>query len=119
MQESFLVASAAYVKAHPATVRDFLKAYLRGALEVTGSGGKWTPELLDEVAKWSGLPKQEIAKLAGPTYVGQLGTISPESIAREEDYFAGLGLVTTKIDVASLIDDGPLKAARKELNIAQ
>lgn len=117
LQETYFVASAKYIREHPAVVVSFLKAYLKGASEVTAAHGKWTPELVSVVAKWTGMPVETINKLKGPSYAGQLGEINRLSLEREQDYFANLGLIKTKIDVNTLIDDGPLRQARKELNI--
>ena len=116
-QGSFIVASSKYIREHRSTVVAFLKAYLQGAMDVTASGGKWTPELIATTAKWTEIPASDVEKFTGPPYFGQYGMINRASIERAQNYFAGLGLVKAKVDMNSIIEDGPLLEARKELHI--
>jgi NitT/TauT family transport system substrate-binding protein len=116
-QVNYLIASEKYIQDHRATVTAFLKAYLEAARDITASGQKWNPALLHEVAKWSQLKEADIASIPGPSYYGQLGAINRVSLTRQQDYLAEIGQVKAKIDIASLIDDGPLLAARHEMAI--
>ena len=117
LQISFLIASEKYVQDHRATVTAFLKAYLRAAKDIDASGGKWTPELLHELTTWTKISEADLKRIPGPPYYGQFGTISKVSLARQQDYLAGLGQVKNKIDIDSLVDDAPLMAARNEMGI--
>jgi NitT/TauT family transport system substrate-binding protein len=117
LQISFLIASEKYIQDHRATVTSFLKAYLKAAKDIDGSGGKWTPELLHEMSKWTGISEADLQHISGPSYYGQYGTISKVSLARQQDYLLGLGQMKNKIDIDALVDDGPLLAARRELGI--
>ncbi len=117
LQISFLIASEKYVQEHLATVTAFLKAYLKAAKDIDASGGKWTPELLKEMAKWTQIPEADLQHISGPSYYGQFGLISKVSLNRQQDYLVGLGQVKDKIDVDALVDEGPLMAARSEMGI--
>lgn len=117
LQISFLIASEKYVQDHRAIVTAFLKAYLKAAKDIDATGGKWTPELLHELAKWSQISEADLQRIPGPSYYGQFGTISKVSLTRQQDYLVGLGQVKDKIDIDSLVDDGPLMAARQEMGI--
>ena len=117
LQISFLIASEKYVQEHRATVVAFLKAYLKAAKDIDASGGKWTPELLHEMAKWTQIPEADLQHISGPSYYGQFGTIGKVSLTRQQDYLVGLGQVKNKIGIDSLVDEGPLVAARRELGI--
>ncbi len=117
LQISFLIASGKYVEEHRATVTAFLRAYLEAAKDIDASGGKWTPELLHEMSKWTQISEADLRHIAGPSYCGQFGTISKVSLTRQQDYLVALGQVKHKVDVDSLIDDAPLMAARREMGI--
>jgi NitT/TauT family transport system substrate-binding protein len=116
-QVSYLIASEKYIQDHRATVTAFIEAYLKAAQDITASGQKWTPALLHEVTKWSQLKEADIAGIPGPSYYGQLGAINRVSLTRQQDYLAAIAQVKTKLDIDSLIDDGPLLAARHEMAI--
>jgi NitT/TauT family transport system substrate-binding protein len=117
LQISFLIASEKYVQEHRATVVAFLKAYLMAAKDIDASGGKWTPELLHEMSKWTQISEADLKHISGPSYYGQFGAISKVSLTRQQDYLVGLGQVKTKVDIDSLVDDAPLMAARRALGI--
>ena len=117
LQINFLIASEKYVQDHGATVTAFLKAYLKAAKDIDATGGKWTPELLSEMSKWTQIPEADLQRISGPSYYGQFGTINKMSLTRQQDYLVGLGQVANKIDINSLVDDAPLTAARRELGI--
>ncbi len=117
LQISFLIASEKYVQEHRATVTAFLKAYLKGAKDIDATGGKWTPELLHELATWTQISEADLKRISGPSYFGQLGAISKISLTRQQNYLVGLSQVKNKIDIDSLVDDSPLMAARSEMGI--
>ena len=116
-QATYFIASQKYVQDNPAVIAAFLRGYLKAAAEVTAGNGKWTPDLLAEVVKWSKFPEADIAEIPGPTYVGQLGAINLMSLERQQDYLVQIGEVRKKIDVTSLVDPGPLHAARRQMGI--
>jgi len=116
-QESYFVASAAYIDKHRDAATRFFKAYLKAAQEINAAGPKWTPEYLKELAKWTQLPEAEIAKVPGPPYYGQFGTINADSIARQEDYWVSIGVVKQKVDTNSLIDPSVITAARAQAGL--
>jgi NitT/TauT family transport system substrate-binding protein len=116
-QESYFVASAQYIDKHRDTAVAFFKAYLKAAKEIDEGGPKWRPESLAEVAKWTKLAEAEIAKMPGPPYYGQLGTIRADSIARQQDYWLSIHLVKEKVAVDSIIDSSIIDAARSQSGI--
>ena len=117
IQDSYFGASAAFLKTHADVVRRFLIAVLKADRIVDASGGKWTPQLIDEVAKWTELPPADIARVPGPNYVGQFGSINFDSIARAENLLVAIGAVQQRVPPAQMADTGPLGAARKALGI--
>jgi NitT/TauT family transport system substrate-binding protein len=117
LQISFLIASEKYVREHRATVTAFLKAYLKAAKDIDATGGKWTPEMLHELATWTQISEADLQRISGPSYFGQFGAINKVSLTRQQDYLVALGQVKQKIDIDSLIDDAPLTAARSEMRI--
>jgi NitT/TauT family transport system substrate-binding protein len=117
LQISFLIASEKYVREHHAAVTAFLKAYLKAAKDIDATGGKWTPEMLHELATWTQISEADLRHISAPPYFGQLGAISKVSLTRQQDYLVALGQVKHKIDIDSLIDDAPLISARSEIGI--
>lgn len=113
-QESFFVASAKYVETNRDVVKRFLMAYVKAAREVDAAGGKWTPDQLAILAKWTRVPEATIGQIPGPQYYGQLGRVKVDSLIRQQDYWASIGQVKTKIDVASLVDATIIEEAIKE-----
>jgi NitT/TauT family transport system substrate-binding protein len=117
LQISFLIASEKYIEEHRATVTAFLKAYLRAAKDIDATAGKWTPDMLHELATWTQISEADLRRISGPPYFGQFGAISQVSLTRQQDYLVALGQVKEKIEVGSLIDDAPLLAARSDMGI--
>ncbi len=116
-QDAYYASSNAFLKAHPDVVRRFLIAVLHGARDVAGTNGKWTPELLSEVAKWSGTPLADVQRIPGPNYTGQLGTISLESMNRVQDILIGAGALKARVPDEKIIDTTQLFNARHALGI--
>lgn len=117
LQISFLIASEKYIGEHHAAVTAFLKAYLKAAKDIDATGGKWTPEMLHEMATWTQISEADLRRISGPPYFGQFGAISKVSLTRQRDYLVALGQVKHPIDIDSLIDDAPLLSARSEMGI--
>jgi NitT/TauT family transport system substrate-binding protein len=117
LQDTFIVSSAAFVQAHPAAVVGFLKAYLRAAQEIVAHGPRWTPEYVDILVRWSGLPADILSKVPGVPYYGQYGTISMDSLARQEAMWTTLDLVKQHVDPAAIVDTSLIDQARKDMGI--
>jgi ABC-type nitrate/sulfonate/bicarbonate transport system substrate-binding protein/glycine/D-amino acid oxidase-like deaminating enzyme len=115
-QSSFLAASAAFASAHPDVLERFVVAYLRACRYIDAAGGKWTPDLIDILVKWSGQNRDVIAAIPGPAYPG-LGEISTDSIQQQEQLWLTLGLLKQPVAPAELIDGAFAAAARKSLHI--
>ena len=116
-QDAYFAASAGFLKQHPDVVRRFLIAFLKGAQDVDRSGGKWTQPMLDEIAKWSGLPMSDVQNIPGPNYVGQFGAVDASAIARVQDILVAAGAVQARVPVERMVDTSQLTAARRALNI--
>jgi ABC-type nitrate/sulfonate/bicarbonate transport system substrate-binding protein len=116
-QEAYLGAPADWVAKNPATVVAFLKAYLRGARDITNYGPHWNPEYAQILSNWSKIPVETIMKTPSSTFFGQYGAIRMESLTRQQDFWASEGLVKEKVDPSTLLDTRYLDQARKELNI--
>jgi ABC-type nitrate/sulfonate/bicarbonate transport system substrate-binding protein len=110
-QDTFIAVSPDFERNHPDAVVRFLRAVKQGQRDVLRAGGKWTPEFVAEVAKWTELPPDVINQMIGPAYTGDLGRISIDSLTRQQDYYAELGVIPKKVPIAALIDAGPLRAA--------
>ncbi len=116
-QESFFIASAKYLHDnHDAAVRWF-KAYLKAVKDIIASDGKWTPEFIDSVVRWSQMPKDVVTDVKGPPWYGTYGRIDRESIARTEEYLLSVGALKDKVVPASFIDETVINEARKQMGI--
>jgi NitT/TauT family transport system substrate-binding protein len=91
-QESYLAANPKFLTEKRDVTKRFLKAYLKAAKEITDGGGKWTPDTLAAVVKWSKFPKEVIEKIPGPQHVGQMGAIDTASIERQQKIWMEAGL---------------------------
>jgi NitT/TauT family transport system substrate-binding protein len=118
-QGTFLAASAAFVKTHRDVVVRFLTAYLRAAHDVDRGGGKWTPMLLTEVAKWTEQPEATVAQITGPAYAGDFGSINQASVVRQQAFWVSQGLVKEPVTVPAMIDSSILDDAKKALRTAK
>ena len=112
-QETYFAASPKFLKEHPDATKKFLTAFLQGAKDVHATGGKWTPALLDTLAKWSKLPRKILERIPGPAYAGYFGTIDRAAIDRQQAIWLKHGAVKKKVDVNAIIDTSYLDAARK------
>jgi hypothetical protein len=55
--------------------------------------------------------------VGGPPYFGNYGTMSLDSLVRQEKYGQSLRLAPKWVDPASMLDEGPLKEARTNLGM--
>lgn len=115
-QTAYLAYGPAFVKNHPDDALRFMRAYLRACRDIAATNGKWTPALIDSEAKWSGLDRNAIAEIPGPAYPSD-GTISPNSMERQEQLWLSLNMMQKKVPVNALIDDSFVTRARKSLGI--
>ena len=112
-QETYFAASPKFLQGNPDAAKKFLAAFLMGAKDVHSTGGKWTPALLNTLAKWSKLPMKVLERIPGPAYAGYFGSIDKAAIERQQALWMELGAVKKKVDVDAIIDASYLDAARK------
>lgn len=115
-QTAYLAFGPAFIKDHSDVAQRFMRAYLRACREIETANGKWTPELIDSEAKWSGEDRDAIAAIPGPAYPGD-GKISANSIERQEELWLSLNMLQTKVPVGVLIDASYARNARTALGI--
>ncbi len=116
-QEAFLAAAPKMYGEKRDVTRRFLKAFLRGAQKVAEGGGKWTPQLVASLSKWSKMPEDLIRKIPGPAHAGQMGQIDVASLERQQDIWVAEGMLKDKVRIADIVDTGMLDEARRELGI--
>jgi ABC-type nitrate/sulfonate/bicarbonate transport system substrate-binding protein len=115
-QTGYIAFSPQFVKDHHDAAQRFVTAYMRACKEIASTNGKWTSEMIDSEAKWSGQNRDVIEAIPGPAYPG-IGKISTESISRQEQLWLQLGLLKKAVPIGSFIDDSYAKAARAALHI--
>lgn len=115
LQETFLAASAPFLRDHPDVAARFLVAYLEGARDLARSNGRWTPALLAIESKYAQIPVADLAEVAGPAYVDPLGAINNVSIDRQQEFYLSQHLIDRPIAFADMVDTRPLFAARRAL----
>lgn len=116
-QDGYIGVSASFLRDHREAVVRFLTAFVRAQREIAATNGKWTPEMLGIVVKWSELPEAIIKTIPGPAYTGALGKIDTQSIERQQQMWVALKLVQKPVAAADIIDIGPLKDAYKALGV--
>jgi NitT/TauT family transport system substrate-binding protein len=116
-QESFLAANPKFLTEKREVTKRFLKAYMKGLQEVTAGNGKWSPDMIASVVKWSKFPKEVIEKIPGPQNVSQLGTIDMGSIERLQKIWMDAGLVKEKRPIADFVDTSIMDEVRKEAGV--
>lgn len=116
-QEFYLASSAKFLSEKRDVAKRFLTAYLAGARVVHASGGKWTPELIRVMAKYTKLPEEMIVRSGGPTYVGQMGAIRLDSIERQQQFWLDTGMLKDKVEAAKLVDASLINEVRKSAGI--
>lgn len=115
-QSSFLASSASFAATHHDALQRFVTAYIRACRDIDAANGKWTPELIDILVKWSGQNRDVIAAIPGPAYPG-LGEVSTESINEQEQLWLQLGILKQPVAPTDLIDGEFATAARAALRI--
>jgi NitT/TauT family transport system substrate-binding protein len=115
-QTAYLAISPAFAKDHHDAAERFVRAFMRACRDIAATNGKWTPELIDSEAKWSGLDRNVIAAIPGPTYPG-LGKVDVDSIRRQEQLWLSLGMLKQSVPIAALIDESYARTARATLGI--
>ena len=116
-QEAYLAASPKMRAEKRDVVKGFLKAFLRGAQVVTASEGKWTPELVQILSKWSKMSDDVIRSIPGPSYPGLMGVIDVASLARQQDIWVGEGMLKSKTTIAELVDTTMIDEVRRDLGV--
>lgn len=115
-QAAYIALSQQFARDHREVAQRFVTAYLRACKDVAASDGKWTPELIDTVAKWSGQSRDVLSAIPGPSYPG-LNKISRESISRQQTMWLQLGMMKKLVPIDQFIDESFAESARKELRI--
>jgi NitT/TauT family transport system substrate-binding protein len=116
-QESYLAASPKFLTEKRAVTKRFLLAYFKGLQEVTAGQGKWSPDMLASVIKWSKMPKEVITGLPGPQNVSQMGLIDLKSIERQQGIWMEAGLVKEKTPLKDLVDTSIVDEVRAQLGV--
>ena len=107
-QTAFLALSPAFARDHHDAAVRFVRAYMRACRDIAASNGKWTPELIDSEAKWSGQERDVIAAIPGPAYPGS-GKIDIDSIRRQEQLWLSLNMLQKSVPIPALIDNSLLR----------
>lgn len=113
---SYLASSSTFATSHHDALVRFVQAYLRACQYITMANGKWTPELLDILAKWSGQNRDVLGAIPGPAYPG-LGETAADSITSQEQVWLQLGLLKKPVAATDLIDAQFANSARAALRI--
>ncbi len=112
-QASYVATSATFATQHKDALQRFILAYVKACRYVAQANGKWTPELIDEVVKWTEMPRDVVAQIPGPGYPGGLAAIAPDSVERTQALWLSEGLIAKSAPVSGLIDASFSDAARK------
>jgi NitT/TauT family transport system substrate-binding protein len=116
-QESYLAANPKFLTEKRDVTKRFLKAYLKAVQEITAGNGKWSPDMLSAVVKWSKFPREVIEKIPGPQHVGQMGAIDLASIERQQKIWMEAGLVKEKRPLSEMVDTSIVEEVRREMGI--
>jgi NitT/TauT family transport system substrate-binding protein len=116
-QESYLAASGSFIKAHPDALRRFLIAYLKADKMIYDAHGKWTPEIVRVVAKYTGLAPDVIRAIPTPPYTGDYGDIKIAALERLQRYWHTMDLVKTEVSTPQIADTTFVRAAQKQLGV--
>ena len=108
--EGFVAVSAPFARNHHAALVRFLRAYLRAAADIGRGNGKWTPDLVASLVKWTQLPENDIRQIPGPAYIGD-AKIDPASIARQQEFWHARGLIPTVVATGPIVDTASLQEA--------
>ncbi len=116
-QESFLAANPKFLGEKRDVTKRFLKAYMKAAQEITAGNGKWTPDTMAAVMKWTKFPKDLVERIPGPQHVGQYGAIDRASIERQQQIWMEAGLVKEKRPLGDLVDTSIIDEVRAEMGL--
>jgi len=117
-EESFLAASAKLLKARPDVIRRFLIGYINGCKVIAQANGKWTPDLIRILNKFSGLSPDVIAAIPTPPYTGEYGRIHGASLEKIQRFWQTMGLVSTEQPIGTLADPSFIIAAQKAAGVS-
>lgn len=109
--EGFLAASTGFARDHHDALVRFVRATLRADGDVEAANGRWTPELVASLAKYSQLPDSTIRSIGTPAYPGD-GSVDVSSVTRQEEFWHARGLVPTIVPATGVVDLSVLRDAR-------
>jgi ABC-type nitrate/sulfonate/bicarbonate transport system substrate-binding protein len=109
--ETFLAASTTFARDHHDALVRFMRATLHAASDIEAANGRWTPELVTSLAKYSQLPESTIRSIGTPAYPGD-GQVDLTSVTRQEDFWHARGLVQTEVPASGVVDLTVLRDAR-------
>ncbi|HSU34384.1 MAG TPA: ABC transporter substrate-binding protein [Propionibacteriaceae bacterium] len=116
-QDCLIGASAGYIKKNPEITQKFVQALMKASQYVSQAKGKMTPELAKIVGDVTGFTAQQISLSATPNTTNN-GQMSIESLVETQKLLQSEGLIPKPIsDPSTLLEGGPLDAARKAMNI--
>jgi NitT/TauT family transport system substrate-binding protein len=101
--ETFLAASTTFAQNHHDALVRFLRATMHAASDIKAANGRWTPELVASLAKWSQLPQATIRSIGTPAYPGD-GQVDLTSVTRQEEFWHARGLVQTVVPASGVVD---------------
>jgi ABC-type nitrate/sulfonate/bicarbonate transport system substrate-binding protein len=101
--ETFLAASTAFARDHHDALVRFLRATMHAANDIKAANGRWAPDLVASLAKWSQLPEATIRSIGTPAYPGN-GRVDLTSVTRQEDFWHARGLVQTVVPASGVVD---------------
>jgi NitT/TauT family transport system substrate-binding protein len=116
-QEDYLAASGAFLKTHRDAVNRFLVAYIKACKLIDDAHGKWTPDMVRSLSKWSKLSPDVISRIPTPPYVGEFGTLDLPRILQMEHFWHGVGLVNTEVPVAEVVDTDFVATAQRTAGV--
>ena len=115
-QTAYLAIGPAFAKDHHDAAMRFVRAYMRACRDIAAANGKWTAEMIDSEAKWSGQDRSVFEAIPGPAYPG-IGKIDLSSIQRQQALWLSIGMQKTTVPIPALIDDSYARAARASLGM--
>jgi NitT/TauT family transport system substrate-binding protein len=115
-QTAYLAISPVFAKEHHDAALRFVRAYMRACRDIAAAKGKWTPDMIESEAKWSGQNRSVFEAIPGPTYPG-VGKINPDSIRRQQELWLTIGMMKKPVPIAALIDESYARIARASLGM--
>ena len=111
-QQGYIAASGAFLKNHPDEIRRFLTAYFRACAVINNARGKWTPEMVRILAKYSSMSPEMIRHIPTPPYFGEFGELNKPMLERVQHFWHTQGLVTSELPIDGVIDSSFIAAAQ-------